>query len=351
MDGGMAPGRSSQLSALGARALAPLLARLERELDTAARIGFDPVELPRRYRAPADQEVAGLFAAALAYGRADLFKPQLERVLAEMGPSPARFCEAFARAPQPGAFAGFRYRFNQPADVSALAAAAGHVRLLHGSLGERFAALFREESAAAADHPPARAAPAGTRPPHARQGGALRWALARFARELREAPPARALLARRGPRGLAHLLPDASLAGACKRWNLYLRWMLRGPDAVDLGAWTGVPRSALIVPLDTHVARIARHLGLTRRTDMTWRTAEEITESLRRLDPEDPVRFDFVLCHLGMSGACPLRSDPERCEECRLSAACRGRARRAPGSRRPAPPPLAAATRAGSSGG
>jgi len=337
----MAPRRSTPLSALRARALAPLLARLERELDTAARIGFDPVELPRRYRAADDQEVAGLFAAALAYGRADLFKPQLEQVLAEMGPSPARYCEAFARAPQPGAFASFRYRFNQPADVAALAAAAGHVRLLHGSLGDRFAALFREESAASRDKPP----------PSTRDSGALRPALARFARELREAPPGRALLARRGPRGLAHLLPDASLAGACKRWNLYLRWMVRGPDAVDLGAWSGVPRSALIVPLDTHVARIARHLGLTRRTDMTWRTAEEITDGLRRLDPEDPVRFDFVLCHLGMSGACPLRGDPARCEACQLSAACRGRVRRPPGNRRPALPPPAAATRAGSSGG
>ncbi len=338
----MAPRRYGPLSASRARALAPLLARVERGLDTAARIGFDPVELPRRYGAPADQEVAGLFAAALAYGRADLFKPQLERVLAEMGASPARFCEAFARAPRPGAFADFRYRFNQPADVAALAAAVGHVRVLHGSLGDRFAALFREEQAAVV----------GTRPPHARQGGALRPALARFARELREAPPARALLTRRGPRGLAHLLPDASLAGACKRWNLYLRWMVRGPDAVDLGAWPGVPRSALVVPLDTHVARIARHLRLTRRTDMTWRTAEEITESLRRLDPEDPVRFDFVLCHLGMSGACPLRSDPACCEVCQLSAACRGRVRRAAGSRRrPAPPPPAAATRADSSGG
>jgi uncharacterized protein (TIGR02757 family) len=338
----MAPRRSSPLSALRARALAPLLARLELELDTADRIGFDPVELPRRYRARADQEVAGLFAAALAYGRADLFKPQLERVLAEMHPSPARFCEEFARAPRPGAFAAFRYRFNQPADLAALAAAVGHVRLLHGSLGDRFAALFREEASAAA----------GGHSPSTHQGGALRPALARFARELREAPPAQALLASRGPRGLAHLLPDAALAGACKRWNLYLRWMVRGPDAVDLGAWPGVPRSALVVPLDTHVGRIARHLGLTRRTDMTWRTAAEITESLRRIDPEDPVRFDFVLCHLGMSGACPLRSDPVHCEVCLLSAACQGRVRRAAGSRkRPAPPPPAAATTAGSSGG
>src|SRR5690242_7817074 len=154
---------SSPLSPARARALRPLLERLERDFDKRARLGFDPVELPRRHADPADQEVAGLFAAALAYGRADLFKPQLERVLAEMGPSPARFCEGFARAPRPGAFAGFRYRFNCPEDLAALAAAAGHLRLLHRSLGARFATLLAEE------------------------GGRLRPALARFARELREA--------------------------------------------------------------------------------------------------------------------------------------------------------------------
>lgn len=299
------PGRfPRRLSHARALALAPLLEGFERDFDKAARLGFDPVELPRRYVRTADQEVAGLFAAALAYGRADLFKPELERVLAEMGPSPARFCEEFAAAPKRGAFAGFRYRFNVPADVAALASAAGHMRLTRGALGERFAALLGEE---------------------AEEPEPLRRALARFARELRESPPALALLRERGLRGLAHLLPDPDLSGACKRWNLYLRWMVRGPDEVDLGAWKGVPRSALIVPLDTHVARIARYLGLTDRSDMTWRTAEEITASLRRLDPEDPVRFDFALCHMGMSGACPPRRSPELCRACMLRDACRAK--------------------------
>ncbi len=297
------------ISEARARSLAPLLDRFERAFDKSARLVFDPVELPRRYADRADQELAGLFAAALAYGRADLFKPQLERVLAEMGPSPAGFCDSFVRAPKPGTFAGFRYRFNLPVDLMALAAAAGHLRLAHGALGDRFAALLHE---AAGEPQP------------------LRRALARFARELREAPPALALLRERGLRGLAHLLPDPDLSGACKRWNLYLRWMVRGPDEVDLGAWKGVPRSALIVPLDTHVARIARYLGLTDRADMSWRTAEEITASLRVLDPDDPVRFDFALCHLGMSGACPPARDPRRCGECSLRERCRARARPRP---------------------
>ncbi len=249
--------------------------------------------------------MAGLFAAALAYGRADLFKPRLEAVVAEMGASPARFCDDFARRPAPGAFAGFQYRFNQPQDLAALAAAIGSVRRAHGSLGARFAVLLAAEAGSAS---------------------AMRHALERFARELRDAPAARAHLATRGLRGLRHLLPDPGGAGACKRWNLYLRWMVRGPDAVDLGAWTGVPRSALVVPLDTHVARIARYLGLTTRRDMSWRTAEQITDSLRRIDPEDPVRFDFALCHLGMSGACPTRRDRACCEACPVSAGCRVRA-------------------------
>ncbi len=298
--------RPRPLSPARAAALKPLVDALDAGLDRAARIGFDPVELPRRHSDPADQEVAGLVAAALAYGRADVFKPALERVLAAMGPSPARFADAFARAPDADAFAGFLYRFNRPADVAALVAAIGHVRLAHGSLGARFATLFGDEGGGFA---------------------ALRPALARFARELREAPPTARLLARRGRRGLLHLLPDPAGAGACKRWNLYLRWMVRGPDAVDLGAWRGVPRAALVVPLDTHVLRIARCVGLTARTDATWRTAEEITAGLRRLDPGDPVRYDFALCHLGMSGGCPARRDPARCGACPLAPAC-GQGRR-----------------------
>jgi endonuclease III len=98
--------------------------------------------------------------------------------------------------------------------------------------------------------------------------------------------------------------------------------MVRGPDGVDLGIWRGVPPSALVVPLDTHVARVARRLGLTRRKDLSWRTAEEVTAALRVADAEDPVRFDFALCHLGMSGHCPPRRDPGRCAACALAEEC-----------------------------
>jgi len=302
------------ISPARARALRPLLDGLSSSLDRAARIAADPVEFPRRYPDPGDAEVAGLLAVALAYGRADLFKPVVARVLAAMDPFPARFSERFATAPDPEAFAGLRYRFNRPADLAALVAAVGHLRLRHGSLGVRLRAGFEE---------------AGGGP------GALRAALAGLAAELREAPPVAPLLRGRGRRGLRHLLPDPAGPGASKRWNLYLRWMVRGPDGVDLGIWRGVPRSALLVPLDTHVHRVSRALGLTARRDASWRTAEEITASLRCLDPEDPVRYDFALCHLGMSGLCPARRDPVCCGACPLRPACpAGRHRSAPRSGR-----------------
>jgi uncharacterized protein (TIGR02757 family) len=291
---GLAPGRAARLKAL--------LDGLAARTDAAVRIGFDPVEIPRRYEDPGDAEVAGLIASCLAYGRADLFKPVVERILGAMGPSPARYAERFAEAPDPHAFEFAVYRFNRPADVRALVAAIGHVRRLHGSLGARFTALFRE----------AGGGPAG-----------LRAALEGFARELREAPAVGALLRGRGRRGLLHLLPDAGGAGACKRLNLYLRWMVRGPDGVDLGLWRDVPASALVIPLDTHLHRIGGLLGLTARRDASWRTAEEMTAGLREIDPADPVRFDFALCHLGMSGECPARPSPGRCQLCGLVSECR----------------------------
>ena len=290
------------ISRARADSLRPLLLGLDATLDRAARLAADPVELPRRHRSPDDQEVAGLLAAALAYGRADLFKPILVRLLDQLGPSPARAVEAFSAAPDLASLDWFRYRFNRPADLAALLAAIGHLRREHGSLGARFRALFE-----AAGGVPA----------------ALRPALAAFAGELREAPPVAPLLRGRGPAGLRHLLPDAAGPGAAKRWNLYLRWMVRGPDGIDLGAWRGVPRAALLVPLDTHVMRVSRCLGLTARADASWRTAEEITAALRLVDPGDPVRYDFALCHLGMSGGCPARLRPSDCAACPLSDVCR----------------------------
>ena len=265
--------------------------------DPRARIPFDPLRFPHRYQDPRDVEVSALLAAALAYGRADLFGPKVEALLQRMGPSPATFVRELDVAGARALLEGFVYRFNVGTDVAVLLLGMGRALREHGSLE----ALFLEGWKAR---------------------GSWHGALDAFTTALRDVPmgPLREAL---GPeRGLHHLLPSPLGPGAAKRLNLFLRWMVRGPDGVDLGVWKRVRPSALLIPLDTHIGRISQHLGLTRRTDLSWRTAEEVTASLRALDGEDPVRFDFALCHYGMSGVCPATPVVDNCARCLLLPAC-----------------------------
>jgi uncharacterized protein (TIGR02757 family) len=114
-----------------------------------------------------------------------------------------------------------------------------------------------------------------------------------------------------------------STGSACKRINLFLRWMVRH-DAIDPGGWTAIPCRQLVVPLDTHTIRTGRCLRLTRRATPGWKMAVDITDALRRLDPDDPVRYDFALCHLGMMGACGYGTKRGQAQ-CPLRGVCRPR--------------------------
>ena len=283
-----------------ARRLKPVLdALLDREA-MARRVQVDPVRFPRRYRRPEDAELVALVSACLAYGRADLFGAKLEELWRRVGDGPSEAAKALDPLLDRSFFEGISYRFNSPADLAALFGAAGAVQRESGSLGAAFAEAFNES-------------------------GDLRSALSAFAGRLRRSVP-KGVEAALGPmQGFAHLLPEPERGGACKRLLLLLRWMVRGGpnDPIDLGLWKGVPASALLVPLDTHVARIALNLGLTRRQDLSWKTAQDVTASLRQIDPEDPVRYDFALCHHGMSGACPRRRSAEACGPCALAPHCR----------------------------
>jgi uncharacterized protein (TIGR02757 family) len=238
--------------------------------------------------------VVGLLAASLAYGRADVFRPKVAGLLETLGPRPARAVQALTVAKAAKWLDGWVYRFNLGSDLAVLLLGMGEQLRRHGSLDAAFGAGLQVD---------------------------LRSALAAFSEGLRGAAPLREITRAMGkPRAVQHLLPGKG--GASKRLLLYLRWMVRGPDAVDLGVWKSVVPSQLVVPLDTHVARVSRWLGLTRRNDLSWTTALDITGSLRLLDAEDPVRFDFALCHFGMSGACPARPSADNCRKCPLRAEC-----------------------------
>jgi len=100
-------------------------------------------------------------------------------------------------------------------------------------------------------------------------------------------------------RGIKFMFPLPEKGSACKRMNLFLRWMVR-KDELDFGIWGEIPASKLIVPVDTHIARICKELKLTKLKIVSWKMAEEITENLKKFDAEDPVKYDFALCHIGM---------------------------------------------------
>ena len=273
------------------------LDRLSREFDWTLRIGQDAIQFPLRYSDPADIELAGLFASCMAYGRVDLFGAQVGLALERMGESPARFIWSFDLEKHRDAFGGFGYRFNRERDVLAFCLAAQRIVVRHGSLK----AFFLEGYSAGDPH----------------VGPAVENFAAGFRRQDLSAVYPRNRLSY----GFKHWFPLPSTGGACKRLHLYLRWMVRR-EAPDFGIWPEVPPSALLMPVDTHIENMARSMGLTRRRSRNWRMVEEITAALRRLDPDDPVRYDFALCHKRMSGQCLNRRDAETCGPCGLRPVC-----------------------------
>ena len=284
--------------------------------DRARLAAGDPVAFPRRYKTKADREVAGLVAASLAFGRVASIRAKIGDALKRMGPSPAAYVDALEPKKALEDFRTWRHRMAGPRDLVYLLSGIRKVRETHGSLGKAFAEAARS-------HP-----------------GDPQATLGAFVDGLLAADP-KAVYGRIKPGpGFGNLLAHPKGGGPCKRLNLYLRWMLRPEDGVDLGVWDAVPPSTLIIPLDTHIHRIGRYVGFTRLKTPRWETAAEITSALARLDPADPLKYDLALCHLGIAGDCPRHRVEAICARCGLREICRLPTRR---PKAPAP-----ATRAGS---
>ena len=272
----------------------------------------DPVHIVRRYAAPEDREVVGFCAAGLAFGRVASVLNSIESLLAVMGPRPSAFVRGFEPGRNAKRLAPLVHRWIRGRDLAALLLVLQ--RMLHesGSI-ERF--FLDGDDSSAPDIGPAldafstRALATDVRPAYGRM-------------------PARP--------GVCSFFPRPSAGSACKRLNLFLRWMVR-KDVVDLGVWTGLSPSRLIVPLDTHVIRLGQCLRLTRYRSPGWKMAAEITASLRAIDPVDPVRYDFSLCHVGMMNACGFNR-AQKDSQCPLRGVCRPTVRKQPRFRRPSAP-------------
>jgi uncharacterized protein (TIGR02757 family) len=274
--------------------VAPHLARLLARFDRSS-LSPDPLNAAIPYCADrGDCETACLIAACFAYGRADLIERTVTSILATMTPTPATFVDAFEPSAMRGWMKGFVYRFHRRADLVGLIRAIGRCRADYGGIKELFLAC---------DDPGAETILPG---------------LSGMARALR------GYAGKCGP-SFAHLLPDPADGAACKRMVLFMRWMVR-KDEVDPGPWSGsVDPARLVMPVDVHVGRIARRLGLLTRKADDWQAAVELTRYLKQFDATDPVRYDFALCSYGKLGYCVKETDPTRCGSCEFAPLCAGR--------------------------
>ena len=262
--------------------------------DVDARRENDPVGIVHRYTSREDREMVGLVAALIAFGNVKTIRSKLRDLLDRVGEHPARAADDSKKI-----FAslnGWKHRVFLGEDLARLMVGARLVQKESGSLGEKFASdLAREKD--------------------------FQAALASFCDAIRE----RGGLsdgAKTGRRGPAHLLPNPRAGSGSKRLLLYLRWMVRPADGIDFGIWDVDP-ALLLCPVDTHIHKLSLNLGFTRERAMSWKTTREITSALGRLDPKDPVKYDFSLCHLGMLQRCPSRRDPKKCEGCGVKPICR----------------------------
>ena len=286
-------------------------AGIQSKLDTLYRTfdqvdsALDPVHIVRRYTARDDREIVGFCAAALAFGRVASVLHSVEALLAVMGPRPAEYVRRFDPAVDAPPLLPLVDRWFRGRDLVALVLVLQRMLREHGSIEGFF--LAGDDPAS----PDVRAA---------LDSFSTRALATDLAGAYGRRPPARA--------GVAYFFPRPSAGSACKRLNLFLRWMVR-KDAIDMAVWTRLAPSRLVVPLDTHVIRLGRCLRLTRYTSPGWKMAAEITASLREMDAADPVRFDFSLCHVGMMNACGF-GRAQRDSQCPLRGACRPVVRRKP---------------------
>ena len=223
----------------------------------------DPLEHVRRYPLIQDREIAGVIASSLAFGRVAQILAALSRVFQAMGDSPFTYLVEGCEKTFNSDFKGFVYRFVRAEHLVGLLMGLQQIVDTFGSLERCFVSDM------------------------SRDDETVYHALCRFSDHLVQRSDPGYLVARPGGKS------------AMKRMNLFLRWMVR-QDRVDPGGWEGIEPSMLIVPLDTHMHRIATQLGLTCRKQADMKTALEITGAFRAICPHDPVRYDFTLTRFGI---------------------------------------------------
>jgi uncharacterized protein (TIGR02757 family) len=287
--------------------LATFLEQVHRLYTRRRYLSSDPVSAVHRYTDRRDQEVAAFLAAGLAFGNVRAILASVKRALEPLGDRPARVLAGMDAVAAARAAEGFNHRWVFAPDLANLYRLLGAALREAGGLEPRFVEGQR------CARPETEVGSAGGARSDIRPGAAALVA------GLRALAPPEVDIERRGTR---YFLPAVRGPAAAKRLFMFLRWMIRR-DAVDLGLWRAAEPAQLIIPLDTHIGRLSRRLGLTGRRTAGMAMALEITAALRTLDPRDPVKYDFALSRLGILRICPVRRDDVVCAGCDLLEVCR----------------------------
>jgi uncharacterized protein (TIGR02757 family) len=254
--------------------LKDFLDNLVEKYETKDFIKSDPIQFPHLFEREADREISAFVSALLSYGRRDKLIENIQKVHSIMDFKPEEFVLNFDYKKDAGIFEGLKYRFNCGNDYLLLFLMLKETLSEYGSLKNLFLQSYNNAD------------------------GQISSAMSGFIGEMRKFLPTESenefCL-----NGINYLITAPEKGGACKRLNMFLRWMVRsGP--VDFGFWNEISPSRLIIPLDTHVAKSARMLKLTVRKSDDCKTAFEITNALKEFDPKDPVKYDFALFGMGI---------------------------------------------------
>ncbi len=259
-----------------------VLVRLYRKYNHKRFIPPDPLQFIYRYEKKADMEIAAFLAAMFAYGAVEQIEKFLDTLLGKMGKSPAKFVKNFS-AKDKRLFKSMKYRFNTGEDIIRLLEILKKVLVRYGSIEKLFLKGYSDSDKN------------------------IIPAAEKFVRAL-------------DGKGVKFLLSEPAKGGTCKRLMLFLRWMVR-KDEVDAGLWKGVDKSKLIVPVDVHIGRLSRILGLHHKKTMNLKTAAEITAGFAKLCPKDPLKYDFSLSRIGILENCNGKAN-KYCPECELAQLC-----------------------------
>ena len=248
--------------------LRDLLEHLHDKYNRAEFIEPDPISVPHSFTAKEDREIAGFFAATIAWGNRKAIVKSARRMMQYMDDAPADFVR-HASTEELARLRTYVHRTFNGQDFTDFVLAIRRITERFGGIGDFFESRYEAE-------------------------GDMARVLSEFRREF---------LACEHDAHCEKHLSSIDKGAACKRLNMYLRWFVRRDDrGVDFGLWRKIPMSALYLPLDVHSGNMGRALGLLRRKQSDWKATAEITASLREFDPEDPVRYDFSLFGAGIDG-------------------------------------------------